>query len=182
MNSDTSFAFKDVSLNGERVTLRTLHPEDTSEEHASWLNDPIINRYLETRSTTLPELREYIAKKFESADALLLGIFWKETGEHIGNIKLEPIDLKEKTAMLGLLIGAKKYWGQGIGTESTALVTNFAFQNLELGEIRLGVIADNKPAIRVYEKCGFVIDHIEKDGINHDGVLHDKVHMIKKAQ
>ena len=181
MNADISFASREVTIDGERVTLRTLRPDDASEEYASWLNDPIINRFLETRSTTLSELREYIGKRFESPDALLFGIFWDATGEHIGNIKLEPIDLKKKTAMLGLLIGAKKYWGQGIGTESTMLLTHFAFQELGLSELRLGVIAENTPAIRVYEKCGYTVERIEKNGINHNGELHDKVHMLKKA-
>lgn len=179
MKNSTLLSRRHVELHGEKVFLRTLLPEDASERYASWLNDPIVNRYLETHSTDIPKLRAYIEKKWESDQALLLGVFWKETKQHIGNIKLEPIDLSTRTATLGLLIGDKDFWGRGVGTEATNLATNFAFQEFGLRDIRLGVIADNKPAIRVYEKCGFVIDHVEKEGINHDGVLHDKIHMKK---
>lgn len=170
---------RQVGIEGEHVFLRTLLPDDASERYASWLNDPVVNRYLETRSITIPKLRAYIGEKWESDQALLLGVFWKETGAHIGNVKLEPVDLSGRTAMLGLLIGDKEFWGRGVGTEATNLAADFAFKNLGLREIRLGVIAENTPAIRVYEKCGFVVDHVEKNGINHDGKLYDKVHMKK---
>ena len=168
-------------MEGTRLLLRTLQPGDASEDYAAWLNDPEVNAYLETRSITLPELRDYITEKFESETAIFFGIFWKETGKHIGNVKLEPIDSKKGTATMGLLIGDKDYWGKGVGTDAVNLVTDFAFEDLGLREVHLGVIAVHASAIRVYEKCGYRIDSIEKDGINHDGVLYDKVHMVKHS-
>ena len=37
--------------------------------------------------------------------------------------------------------------------------------NLNLKEINLGVISENKPAIKVYEKVGFKVKRINKDKI-----------------
>ena len=65
-------------------------------DYAGWLNDPVVNQYLETRKVTIEELRTYIQEKSKSANAIFFGIFWKENAQHIGNVKLEPIDRKKK--------------------------------------------------------------------------------------
>lgn len=166
---------------GSTVKLRPLQEDDASDRYASWLNDPVVNRYLETRSVTVKELKDYIRAKREAADVLFLGIFSRDTGQHIGNVKLEPIDWEKKTAMVGLLIGDKEYWGKGVGTEVTNLITDLAFTKLGLNEVTLGVIPENMPAIRVYEKCGFTVLKVNKGAITHDGVLHDQIIMGKRA-
>jgi len=170
-----------AEIKGERVNLRVLVPADASAEYAAWLNDEETNKYLETRSVTIGELKKYISKRDESDEALFFGVFWKENGKHMGNVKLEPIDQKKSTAVMGILIGDKDYWGMGVGTEVTSLITDYAFSDLGIEEVSLGVMADNKAAIRVYEKCGYKIDKVIKDGINHDGVLYDKICMKKKS-
>ena len=64
---------------------------------------------------------------------------------------------------MGMLIGDKNYWGKGIGTEALNLLVDWAFRNLEISKIDLGVLRDNKAAIRVYEKAGFnIISENEK--------------------
>ena len=44
------------ALVGDIVFLRELRDEDATEAYASWLNDPVVNQYLETRSVTISEL------------------------------------------------------------------------------------------------------------------------------
>ncbi|MDD4286959.1 MAG: GNAT family N-acetyltransferase [Candidatus Peribacteraceae bacterium] len=171
----------DFSLEGTRVFLRVLTEADASQEYVQWLNDPVVNRYLETRSATTEKVKEFIREKNESEDALLLGIFWKESGVHIGTIKLEPIARDKGEATLGILIGNREYWGKGAATEATNLMTGYALSELGLREITLGVIPENEAAIRVYKKCGFTIDHIEKNAVNHDGLLYDRIVMHKTS-
>lgn len=169
------------ALTGSIVCLRELSEDDATAEYAAWLNDPEVNKYLETRHVTLPELRDYIRGKKESPTAILMGIFWKENGRHIGNVKLEPINKEKKTATMGILIGDKDYWGKGVATETTNLVTEYAFSDLKLELIELGVIAENAAAIRVYKKCGFETVRVEPKAMDHDGILYDKVVMRKRV-
>ena len=61
----------------------------------------------------------------------------------------------------------------------TNLIVDFAFSTLGLAEVNLGVLSENKAAIRVYEKCGFVVDRIDSKSMNHGGVLYDQVYMRK---
>ena len=164
---------------GPRLTLRTLEPSDASLEYAAWLNDPVVNQYLETRQATIEDLQKYIQAKLESSNTLFFGIFWIENNRHIGNVKLEPIDFDKGVATMGILIGDKEYWGRGVATEVTNLIVDFAFSTLGLAEVNLGVLSENKAAIRVYEKCGFVVDRIDSKSMNHGGVLYDQVYMRK---
>lgn len=168
-------------LTGQLVFLRELQEKDASEDYASWLNDSEVNQFLETRHVTTEELRAYIREKQESSNAMLFGIFWKDTGKHVGNVKLEPIDHAAKETMLGILIGDKQYWGKGIATEATNLLTEFAFTELHMEAVTLGVIAHHTAAIRVYEKCGFQRVKTEEKAVDHDGVLYDRVVMRKTA-
>ncbi len=168
-------------LKGNNITLRLLSEENATERYASWLNDPEVNKYLETRQVTVPELKEFIASKNSSDEALFLGIFWNENDLHIGNIKLEPIDFENKTAVVGILIGEKDYWGKGVATEAIKLISDYAFSELELKEVTLGVISEHIAAIKAYEKCGFFVDQMKEKAIDHDGVKYDQV-MMKKLR
>ena len=166
---------------GKRIYLRKLTSKDASQEYCEWLNDPEVNRYLETRKATIQELKDYIKKKNHSKKCLFLGIFDKKKKKHIGNLKLEPIDTKKKRATFSIMIGDKNYWGAGYGTEATKLIVDYAFNNMNLEYVNLGVISKNIIAIRVYEKVGFKIKKIEKKKMKHGKKLYDKVIMeIKK--
>jgi len=175
-----SYAQYRAMAEGERVVLRILEPADASERYARWLNDPVVNQYLETRTASVADLRRYIGERDESSKALFFGIFWKETGEHIGNVKLEPIDTEQRTAVMGMLIGEKEFWGKGVATEVTNLIVSFSFDTLGLRELSLGVLAKNTAARRVYKKCGFEAYRVEKQSVNHNGTLHDHLFMRKK--
>lgn len=177
-----SISHRTATLKGKQVYLQELSEEHATDAYAGWLNDPEVNKYLETRSTTTRELREYIREKQASNNAVLFGIFSNENGKHIGNVKLEPIDRKQKKATLGLLIGDKEYWGKGIGTEATELATRYAFDVLGMQEVNLGVIATNAAAIRVYEKCGFRVEKVRKNAKEHNGVKYDAIDMRKRRR
>lgn len=167
-------------LVGKNIFLKTLGPDDASERYVDWLCDPEVNQFLETRTATIEDLRKYIVEKIESKTALFFGIFFADNSLHIGNVKLEPIDWENKSATMGILIGDKGYWGRGIGTEAVELVVKCAFEKLGLSEVELGVISSHEKAIKMYKKCGFEVQRVEKNVINHSGQLFDQVVMRKK--
>ena len=170
----------ETKIKTDRLELRVLREVDASERYAAWLNDKDVNKYLETRDASVEDLKSYINEKLESETCLFFGIFWKENGEHIGNVKLEPIDFEKGFATMGILVGEQSYWGKGIATEVTDLISDYAFETLSLKEINLGVLSENKAAIRVYEKCGFEIYKVDEKSMNHDGVMYDQVWMRKQ--
>lgn len=165
---------------GDRVYLRTLEPGDASEAYCRWLNDPLVNAYLRTRNATTQDISNYIQEKAENPAAVLFGIFWKETDEHIGNVKLEPVDRAEGFADMGILIGNTAFWGKGVATEVTNLMVEYAWSELAIPRVILGVDTDNTAARRVYEKCGFRVYGVKKDFLSYEGgVTRDMICMEK---
>lgn len=162
---------------GDKIYLRQLKVSDASDEYVSWLKDVDINRYLQTKDTTVEELKDYIKQKMDDKNVFFVGIFDNETNIHIGNIKLEPIEWDKREATFGILIGNKNFLGRGIGTIATSLIVKYAFEKLGLQKIILGVIIENKPAIRCYEKVGFKITKTIKNGIENEGKFFDKIIM-----
>ncbi len=165
---------------GERIYLRRLKEDDASQKYCDWLNDPEVNKYLETRKSTIDELKQYIRKQLSDPNSFFVGVFDKENDKHVGNIKLEPIDWTKKRAIFGILIGDKEYWGKGIGAEATKLIVDHAFRSMGLEKIELGVIAENRRAITSYEKVGFKTVKIKEKAVNHDGILYDDIIMVIK--
>ena len=168
---------KEIKIEGNRIYLRKLGEKDATKEYCDWLNDPEVNKYIVTKGANINELKQYIRDKNNNPNCLFLGIFYKENETHMGNIKLEPIDFENKKATLGILIGAKEYWGKELGTEAVKLLVNWAFDSLRLEEVNLGVISENVAAIKTYEKAGFQIDKIEKKSIKWGSEFYDRIVM-----
>ena len=82
-----------------------------------------------------------------------------------------------RNAELQIRIGSEKHRGKGIGPEAIRLLTDFGFRDLNLHRINLHVFANNEPAIKAYEKCGFDKEGTMRDGAWIDGQWLD-VHVM----
>lgn len=146
-------------LHGGNIVLRTMCPEDASLVYLGWLKNPEINAYLEVRFSipqSTSDLKSFIAKINESSDSIFLGIFLKENGRHIGNIKLGPIDWHHQVGDVGFLIGDKEQWGKGLASMAISMLTNYAFTNLNLAKLTAGCYSGNEGSRRALQKAGFL--------------------------
>lgn len=137
--------------------MRPLTTADVTDKYCRWLSDPATNYYIETahRTNIKEDLINYVAERSSRADVLFLGIYEAVGGEHIGNIKYEPIDLKNKYAVMGIMIGQPKWRGKGVGPEVICITAKWLKSKMGIEEIVLGVEKENIQGIRAYEKCGF---------------------------
>ena len=164
---------------GEKVYLRPLEKKDLNERYLSWLNDPEVTRYLETGifPSTMDQLEKYYQQVSGSSSQVILAIIDKDSDEHIGNVKLGPINWVHRKAAFGIMIGEKKFWAKGFGTEATRLIIEYGFFRLNLHRIYLGVFAEHKGAIRSYEKVGFKIEGCMREDLFQDGQYKDHLWM-----
>ena len=148
------------------MLLEPLTEADYSEEYLTWLNDEFVNRYLETRweKQTEEKIKSFIRAIEMDHDCALYRIIVNNT--HIGNIKLGPINWNNKYADIGYLIGNRNYWGKGLATEAVAMVTKFAFEELELNKCVAGVYLGNIASAKVLEKVGFTLEGCLKEQLN----------------
>jgi ribosomal-protein-alanine N-acetyltransferase len=146
------------SFDTKRFIVRVIDPHhDSLNNYLTWMTDIKSNPFIDgVRSNfTVDELKQYISEKNSSEDAVLLGIYEKISGNHIGNIKLEPI-IKKSMACLGILIGEVNMRGKLVGFEVISSALVFARDVLFLNSLYLGVSRDNIPALKLYEKIGFI--------------------------
>lgn len=145
-------------LENIRVLLRPIKISDCSQRYLSWLQDHQINRYLETRwsEQSLESIQSFVASKIKAESEYLFAIIEKETDQHIGNIKIGPVNSHHKYADVSYFIGEKSCWGKGYATEAIRLITRFGFESLGLYKVQAGVYEKNIGSIKALKKVGFV--------------------------
>jgi RimJ/RimL family protein N-acetyltransferase len=147
-------------LQGSRIYLREVRPEDVNDHYYQWLNDPEVTRYLETRfiPQSKQQISAFVQQKDGNRDDILLAICDRTTGQHIGNIKLGPINWYHRRGDISLFIGEKSYWGKGIAGEAIGLVLEFAFNTLNLNKLAAGAYTCNKGSVKAFLRHGFKIE------------------------
>jgi ribosomal-protein-alanine N-acetyltransferase len=161
------------------IELFLLTEADVGEDYVRWLNDPQINRYLESRyaTHTLQGTREFVRDCLASPNMLFLGIRSSALGgRHVGNIKLGPIDRRHGLGEIGLLLGEPQAWGRSVGSEAIAAICDIADCQLGLRKITAGCYASNVGSEKAFMKAGFEVEgrrraHFILDGRPEDLVL-----------
>jgi len=78
-------------------------------------------------------------------------------GLETGTLWLEKAQPADKTATLGILLGATAQFGRGIGQQAIPLGIQQAASQLSFHMVTLNVRQSNLRAIACYQKCGFQI-------------------------
>ena len=147
----------DQLIHGKRILLASLDPENLSAAYQKWMKDPDVLKYLThpDGNYELENLKEFVASMNEDVSNQLLGIFLKQGGQHIGNVKIGNIHPKHHRADVGIIIGDKTLWGKGYATEAIQLVIQYAFHTLKLHKLIAGMFATNLGSYRAFLKAGF---------------------------
>ena len=145
-------------IEGERLRLRKIQLDDVNENYRAWMNDPEVMRYTESRfqSHSLEDIRAYVQSVQADQNSLFLAIIDKETGKHIGNVKIGHIQPVHRTADVGIIIGDKSRWGRGYATEALKLAAKYAAETLKLHKLWAGFYENNTGSIKAFQRAGFV--------------------------
>lgn len=146
-----------MKIEGERIFLKKLRPEDVTDSYVNWMNDKDVTCFLECRWTTFTkdDLKRYVKDINGSEDNMLFGIYKKDGNKHIGNIKIGNINRTHNFADVGLIIGEKSVWGRGYGSAAITLITEFAFKDLKLNKLFAGIYAGNSGSFKAFMKTGY---------------------------
>jgi RimJ/RimL family protein N-acetyltransferase len=146
-------------INTERFQLKTLTTKDVTDKYLSWFNElQEAGRYISFahKKVSANDLTQYIKDRENRKDVLFLGIF-TSSGQHIGNIKYEPINLETESATMGILIGDKEWRGKGVASEVIKSSSEYLKNIYRIKRIELGVDKDNTPAVSAYKKTKFKV-------------------------
>jgi RimJ/RimL family protein N-acetyltransferase len=161
-----------VGLRGGRVRLvppdRLLHLDNALR----WRNDPEVTATLEFNHGVARGEEEAFFARIESArDPDLVWAVLDEARRHIGFTGLHAIDWRRRGATGGLFLGERDAWGRGYGSDAVRTRTRFAFAQLGLHRVEGHTF--NPAMCRVYEKCGYRREGVQRQKFWRDGGWHD---------
>lgn len=179
-NLDEALSYGAGLLVGEKVRLRAHHEEDLPQLD-EWWNDPrvaVFNaRAVRPRTPGAHHERFHgWAGNDVNGTAVGFSVIEVATGEYAGHVGLFNLDLKEQSATFGIVLGPP-YWSRGLGSEATALMVRYGFDEYALHRIQLTVFAYNERAVTAYRKAGFEIEGRHRHVVRHDGRWHDELTM-----
>jgi RimJ/RimL family protein N-acetyltransferase len=143
---------------GEKVALGPLR-RDLADAYARWMNQLEVRRGLVHRGIATAQSQEkWVEENLEKGakrepEGVEFTIYDRTDSTPVGTAGLFKISHAHGTAEFGIAIGERR--GQGLGSEATRLVLDFAFHVLELRNVLLETLEDNVAAITAYERAGF---------------------------
>lgn len=149
-----------LELSGDRVRLREFgEAELRDRRYVSWLRDPDVVRTIGRVEYLMPIARSAIAAYaralMRSDSDAFFALYLAPDDRFIGTVRLGHIDWRSGVGDVGILIGDRTIWGQGIATEAIATVCRYAFEELGLRRLTGGTPATNLAMARCFRRLGF---------------------------
>lgn len=152
-----------MNLTGEKVRLRLMTNEDT-DRIVFWRNQPRVwQNFIYQKPFTKEGHEEWIRTMVDTGKVVQFIMEELPGGRPVGSVYLRDINADSRKAEYGIFIGEEDALGKGYGTEAARLAVGYGFEKLCLHKIFLRVFADNRAAVRSYEKAGFVQEGYFKD-------------------
>jgi RimJ/RimL family protein N-acetyltransferase len=95
----------------------------------------------------------------------------------IGEIDLYVYNWFSRDTFVAIGIGERDFWDKGYGTDAMKVILRYAFAEINMKRVTLGVFEYNPRAIRSYEKTGFRHEGRIRGLLNKEGKRWDLLSM-----
>ena len=145
-------------IQGKRVTIRPLEPEDAAILTKWWNSHETMSHagFPCGLMRSLASIEEEVlaeCKKATYADRRRMLICQEE--RPIGEISYSSWDRRNRSVEFGIKIAMEEDRGKGWGSEALGLWINYLFATLAVDRIHLSTMPDNLSAHALYRKLGF---------------------------
>jgi len=156
-----TFAIAGSPLSGEKIRLAPFsrqHLQDPA--YIGWLRDAAVVRtlnlpsYLE-KPVSFAEISAYCERVMSSATDQFYAIELHAPALFAGTLKVAGYNAYTATADIGIMIGRRDLWGQGLASDAVRTICRDLFGRQGLRRLTAGSMAINAGMIRVFEKLGF---------------------------
>ena len=153
-----------------KYTFKKLTIKDITDNYISWLNDPIVNQYLEVRykKQTKETVSNYINSFYREEEKYIWGIYHDE--KMIGTTTLAFFNKEYNSVAVGLMIGDTDYWGKSASDSALNFILDFSFNKLKKDSVIGGTYDENIGMVGAFKKFGFEREHVK--GTSQDKVGH----------
>lgn len=163
-------------LASARVSVRPFSAADISATYLAWLRDPAVVRFSSQRFRihTLESCQAYLASFSESTNHFL-AICDQNSGAMLGTMTVYR-SVPHGTADIGIMVGERQVWGQGIGAEAFCLVLSALRTSGVIRKVTAGTLAANQSMVRIMEQAGMQHEATRQAQELLDGVPVDVVY------
>lgn len=164
---------------GRKVTLRAFERED-AEAYRAYVNDAEIAALVDrAKPVTRLEHERWYEALVSSDRNCVFAVTDNGDGHFIGLVWLFGIDWRHRTAEVRIVIGDRRAWGGGRGTEALRIAGDVAFAGLNLEKVWADVLAVNPRAVAAFEAAGFVREGLLRGDRVEDGRRVDVVRLAR---
>ena len=144
-----------IEVKSKRIILKPFNSIIPSQKYLRWLRDEEISRYIiKSKYNSIDEIKKFLIS-MNSYNNYFFKIIIIKNSEHVGNIRIGPINFKNLSSKFGIMIGNRNYHGIGIGKEATKLAEKFIFSFLNLKKMEFECITENIAAMNMYRSLNF---------------------------
>lgn len=164
------------------IFLRPMTEDDT-DSIIGWRNrEDVRENFIYREPFTREGHENWIRTMIDTGRAVQLMICELGSGRPLGSVYIRDIDRGHNKAEYGIFIGVPEARGRGLGTAAARLMLRYCFEEEGLHRIYLRALAENRRAVRSYEKAGFVQEGCLREDVYIDGKYHDIVWMAAVRQ
>jgi RimJ/RimL family protein N-acetyltransferase len=169
-------------FHGRLIRLAAEEPGVLARAESGWQRDSETHRLSSVKPAQMwsekkrLEWREKELEKGPDGGYFMFSIRALEPERLIGTVMLR-VDWPSADAYLGIVVSEREYWGKGYGLEAMQLALAFAFLELNLRRVTLGVDSINRRAVRAYEKLGFRHEGAMRGEMLREGMRYDSLWM-----
>ncbi len=169
-------------LKGEKIFLRPIEAGELMKLArliAKWVNDEIVTYFMLTgqKPKSSAEIVADLKKQLAAGNNVIFLVSDSKTKKPIGYAGLYDMHDTARKAEFRILIGERKFWGKGYGTEIAEILCYYGFDRLNLNRIYLGYSSQNEGAGKAYKRAGYIYEGILKEDIYRNSRYYDTIRM-----
>lgn len=172
-----------MRLEGTKVYLRPFEREHLEDpRYISWLRDYQVMRYIGRSEYFRPfgfeMVQDYIESLWKNPYVSFFAVHDRKDEAFVGTAKLSYLDetgKETRTADVGIMVGDRTRWGQGLAGNAVQTVCSHAFTDLEARKLTAGANGSNPAVLRLFERLGFVEEGRLRRKLLVEETYHDHV-------
>ena len=167
---------KKHTLKDSPVYIREFTEDDITDRYLDWFQDSEVTRFLISKNLDRQEVIDHLRYGQKTKEYFMYAIVLQATDQHIGNIKLGPIDRENGVSDLSTIIGETSCWGKGLASAAIKIANSLAFDVHGIRKLSAKIRGDNLGSLKAYTGGdwgieGHLVDHILIEGQPKDAIV-----------
>lgn len=170
-------------IHGRRIHIvrfERQHLDDPS--YYNWLCDLDVVRHIGRdelmEGISFSEAEDYVNKLWANENCWFFAVYLSKPGIFIGTAKINFFNERGRrngVADVGIMLGARNYWGQGLAKDVLRTLSKFAFDELGARKLTAGAMSLNVAMVKAFLRIGYIEEGRLRQQLSIEGEHSDHV-------